>query len=146
MERGKTIMGTAIRPELSEKNKYWIEKHRYYELKHFCLQYPIWKKAYLALDSMSRRPIVWSVLSKTNVHSDPVAKCVEARSFYFERMGLIEQTAIATEPNLASYILKAVTEGISYDHLKARLEIPCCKDTYYELYRRFFWLLNKTRN
>ena len=39
-------MGTTIRPELSEKNPYWIERHRYYELKHFCLQYPIWKKAY----------------------------------------------------------------------------------------------------
>lgn len=37
-------MGTTIRPELSEKNPYWIERHRYYELKHFCLQYPIWKK------------------------------------------------------------------------------------------------------
>lgn len=36
-------MGTTIRPELSEKNPYWIERHRYYELKHFCLQYPIWK-------------------------------------------------------------------------------------------------------
>ena len=44
-------MGTTLRAELSEKNPYWIEKHRYYELKHFCLQYPIWKKAYSALDS-----------------------------------------------------------------------------------------------
>lgn len=28
-------MSTTIRPELSEKNQYWIDKHRYYELKHF---------------------------------------------------------------------------------------------------------------
>ncbi len=28
-------MGTTLRAELSEKNPYWIEKHRYYELKHF---------------------------------------------------------------------------------------------------------------
>lgn len=35
MERGEALMGTTIRPELSEKNPYWIEKHRYYELKHF---------------------------------------------------------------------------------------------------------------
>lgn len=139
-------MGTTIRPELSENNKYWIEKHRYYELKHFCLQYPIWKKAYLALDGFSKRPLDLAILSKTNVHSDPTAKCAEARSFYFERMGVVEQTAIATDSELSSYILKAVTEGVSYDHLKARLEIPCSRDTYYELYRRFFWLLNKTRN
>lgn len=55
-------MGTTIRPELSEKNPYWIERHRYYELKHFCLQYPIWKKAYAALDGLSRRPSDLEVL------------------------------------------------------------------------------------
>ena len=49
-------MGTTIRPELSEKNPYWIEKHRYYELKHFCLQYPIWRKAYSVLDGYSNPP------------------------------------------------------------------------------------------
>jgi hypothetical protein len=139
-------MGTTIRPELSEKNKYWIEKHRYYELKHFCLQYPIWKKAYLALDGLSKRPIDLVIFSKTNVHSDPTAKCVEAREFYFDRMRMVEQAAITTDAELHNYILKGVTEGVSYDYLKARLEIPCCRDIYYELYRRFFWLLNKARN
>lgn len=49
-------MRNDMRPELSQKNPYWIGKHRYYELKHFCLQYPIWKKARLALDGLSRRP------------------------------------------------------------------------------------------
>ena len=28
-------MSTLIRPELSETNRYWIEKHRYYELKQW---------------------------------------------------------------------------------------------------------------
>lgn len=137
-------MGTKIRPELSENNQYWIEKHRYYELKHFCFQYPIWKKAYLALDGLSKRPIELAI--STNVHSDPTGKCAEARECYLARMNIIEQTAIATDTNLYNYILKGVTEGISYEHLKARLEIPCCKDGYYKLYRRFFWLLNKARN
>lgn len=31
--------------ELSERNPYYISKHRYYELKHFCLQYPEWEEA-----------------------------------------------------------------------------------------------------
>jgi hypothetical protein len=148
MERRKTLMGTIMRPELSEKNRYWIERHRYYELKHFCLQYPKWKKAYAALDSLclGQRPIDFVATSETNTPRDPVGKCVEARSFYFERMSMVEQTAIATDAELSRYILKAVTEGVSYDHLKARLEIPCCKDAYYNLYRRFFWLLNKERH
>jgi len=140
-------MGTTIRPELSDKNKYWIERHRYYELKHFCLQYPIWKKAYVALDGFSKKSSDFIALARTNnTCSDPTAKLVMAKIFYFERMKMIEQTAIATDSELSSYILKAVTEGISYEHLKSRLEIPCCKDNYYQAYRRFFWMLNKARN
>lgn len=57
-----------------------------------------------------------------------------------------ERLAIATDAELSNYILKGVTEGWSYDILKARSNIPCCKDVYYNLYRRFFWLLNKARD
>ena len=49
-------MSTVIRPELSKSSKYWIDRHRYYELKHFCLQYPIWKKAAQLLDALSKSP------------------------------------------------------------------------------------------
>lgn len=138
-------MSTTIRAELSERNKYWIEKHRYYELKHFCLQYPLWRKARAALDSLSKRLNNSVAVSRTNKVSSPVEKCVEARLFYTDRMELLENVANETDEVMAVYILKAVTEGISYDHLKVRMNVPCCKDTYYELYRRFFWLLNKAR-
>lgn len=138
-------MATTIRPELSSKNKYWIERHRYYELKHFCLQYPIWKKIYTSLNSLSKQPSDLSIFSKTGNISDPTAKCAEAREFYLERIELIERIAKETNSALSSYILKAITEGLSYDYLKARLDIPCCKDIYYDLYRRFFWLLDKAR-
>jgi hypothetical protein len=138
-------MSTTIRPELSEKNQYWIEKHRYYELKHFCMQYPLWRRSYNVLDGMSRPSSYDAIFCKNYTHADPVAKHIEAREFYFNRMRMVEQTAIATDKELYRYILKGVTEGISYDFLKARLEIPCCKDTYYDLYRRFFWLLSQER-
>lgn len=42
--------------ELSEKNPYYISKHRYYELKHFCLQYPEWKDALVMLDAWKAKP------------------------------------------------------------------------------------------
>lgn len=137
-------MSTTIRPELSEKNEYWIERHRYYELKHFCLQYPIWKKARAGLDSLSRQSFQITT-SQTNRNNSPVEKCVESRMFYSDRIEMIEKIAKETDESLSVYILKAVTEGISYDCLRAGLDIPCCKDTYYNLYRRFFWLLSKER-
>lgn len=138
-------MATTIRPELSEKNPYWIEKHRYYELKHFCLQYSIWKKAYASLDGFGRRPMELAIFIATGDISDPTAKIGIARAYYSERIRMIERVAEQTDVQLAPYILQGVTEGCSYDILKVRMGIPCCKDTYYELYRRFFWLLNRER-
>lgn len=138
-------MGTTIRPELSQKNPYWLEKHRYYELKHFCLQYPIWRKAYSSLDGLATHPSDPLMFIAANTLSDPTASCAIAKMFYSERLDMVKEVAKETDPILADYILKAVTEGWSYDILKARLEIPCCKDVYYDLYRRFFWLLSKER-
>lgn len=74
---------------------------------------------------------------------DPIGTCVEERSIYYGRMKVIERAAEEADPFLSSYLLKAVTEGYSYDHLKARLEIPCGRDMYYDRYRKFFWLLDQ---
>ncbi len=138
-------MGTTIRPEVSAQNPYWIERHRYYELKHFCLQYPIWKKAYAALDGLSKRPEDLSIFVTHHACSDPTAKCAISKAYYSERMDLVNRIAEKADPELARYILLGVTEGWAYDALKTRFGIPCSKDTYYDRYRRFFWLLNKER-
>nr|DAP52974.1 MAG TPA: hypothetical protein [Caudoviricetes sp.] len=138
-------MATTIRPELSEKNPYWIEKHRYYELKHFCLQYPIWQKQY-SLISNTRSNEAYSLTPIANQSFyDSTGETAVDRTYYSLRIELLEKVAKETDDVIGNYILKGVTEGWSYDILKARLNIPCCKDIYYELYRRFFWLLDKER-
>lgn len=138
-------MSTVIRPEISDKNKYWIEKHRYYELKHFCLQYPIWKREYNSVDSISRPSLYTETFSKNYNISDPVSKCVEVKVFYSTCMEMIQNATKESDETLSKYILKGVTEGYSYDHLKVKLDMPCCKSTYYDLYRKFFWILSKER-
>lgn len=138
-------MATVIRPEISEKNKYYIDKHRYYELKHFCLQYNEWKKAYA---SCNESIIFASSLEKTSsnsIPSDLTAKYAMKRAYYGTRIKLIEQAAKEADDFLYPYILKAVTEGLSYTFLKAKLDIPCGRDMYYDRYRRFFWLLSELR-
>ena len=142
---GRAHMSTLIRPELSVNNRYWIDKHRYYELKHFCMQYPIWRHAY---NSLVDYPGSWPQIvpsCKTNVVNDPVTKHLDERLFYADRMKMVERVAKETDDELSCYILEAITEGISYDLLRVRTGIPCCKDIYYDLYRRFFWLLDKER-
>lgn len=139
-------MSTVIRAAISERNKYWIEAQRYYELKHFCMQYPIWKTLISTLDSLSRQPEELEVLARTNHISDPTARCAEEREYYLKKMRMVEQAANQTDPDIGVYILEGVTEGFSYDKLNARIQIPCCKNIYYDLYRKFFWLLDQIRD
>ena len=117
-----------IRSELSEKNPYWIERHRYHELKQFCLQYPI------------------STFGKAKHISNPTERIGIMKAYYSERMDMIWRAAEKAEPELAQYIVRGVTEGLSYDLIKVKMDIPCCKDVYYSAYRRFFWILNKERD
>lgn len=124
-------MTTIVRAEISQKNKYWISKHRHYELKHFCLQYHEWKRAHSDL----RKAIAPLLL----------AKRVAAQTIYSKNIELIERTAKLADPYLYDYILKGVTEGRSYTYMKTVLGIPCGKDMYYDRYRKFFWLLSETR-
>lgn len=114
-------MATVIRAELSKNNKYWISKHRYYELKHFCLQYPEWQKEH----STTKRELT--------------------KNHCLELITLIEETAREADQYLYDYIIKGVAEGRSYTYLKTVLGIPCGKDMYYDRYRKFFWLLNESR-
>lgn len=138
-------MATVIRPEISEKSKYWIDKHRHYELKHFCLQYPRWKQSYLGLTTLTSSLSRLEGTGSNGSPGDPTAKCAIQKIFYEDRIRMIEDAAKRADDQLYPYILKAVTEGLSYTYLKARLEIPCGRDMYYDRYRRFFWLLNKAR-
>lgn len=134
-----------LKPELSKKNKYWIDKNRYYELKYFCLQYPLWKKAYELLDGIHICSYDLTSFIRSGNPVDPTGHCVDERSVYFDRIRVIEKAALETDPYLASFILKAVTEGHSYNYLSSILEIPCGRDMYYDRYRRFFWLLDQAK-
>lgn len=139
-------MATLIRPEISQKNKYWIDKHRYYELKHYCLQYPLWKTAYNDYSDASLPLSMASGLPTSNLPSDPTAKRAIMKAYYMEKIEMLESVAIKTDLYLHKYILKAVTEGLSYTYLKTKMDIPCGKDMYYDRYRRFFWLLSEARD
>lgn len=137
-------MATLIRAEISEKNRYWISKHRHYELKHFCLQYPTWKKEYAACRAgLLSAPI--EKLPSSNIPGNPTERVALKRAYYQDRIELIEKIAKDADRYLYKYILKAVTEELSYTYLRSKLGIPCGRDMYYDRYRKFFWLLSEAR-
>ena len=137
-------MGTVIRPVISKDNPNYISKHRYYELKHFCLQYPEWKKEYHKLEFMGipNSPYVFSRMSDI---SDPTARLALIKTIYYDWMDTVDAAADLTDKSVCGYLKLAVTEGLTYDKLNARLCVPCSRKEFYELYRRFFYILDKER-
>jgi len=133
-----------VRNEMSAKNKYWISKHRYLELKHFCLQYPEWKKAYNYIEKL---PASTSVVKISDRDQDGyfIETTAMRRIELSRRMEMIEEAAKETDDYLAPFIFKAVTQGVSYTQLHMQDAMACSKDMYYDRYHKFFWLLNQAR-
>ena len=132
------------KPELSPKNPYHLSRHRYYELKHFCFQYKEWKKALALLDGWQSYGDEVGGIVKGNMPSDPTERYAILRTYYSQHIELINDCLAMLEPAIAPYILKGVTEGLSYNQLRAR-GCPCGSEMYYQLYHKFFWLLSKER-
>lgn len=119
-----------IRSEVSKRNKYYICKNRYYELKYHCLQYGDWKHAYNIIFQM------YDVGKDTSKFATDLV-------FYKTKIETLEKAVMDAEPSLYNYILKGVTQGVSYDHLKTKYDIPCGREMYYDRYRKFFYILDK---
>ena len=130
--------------ELSKKNPYYVNVYRYKELIYFCRQYPTWEKAVIGLSNLYAKPAELGMLIQTTQGStNIVERCAITIAFFKTKMEIVEKAAKETDPELYQYLLKGVTQGLSYDKLGY---VPCCRDTYYDRYRKFFYYLNKIQN
>ena len=128
-----------MRSEISTKNKYWIPKHRYLELKNFCLQYPDWK---LALNSITLLKTNCQISPSGNF-SNPTETIALKRDDYLQKISMIDDTAYESDAFLSKWLIKGITGAYSYDYLKYQMNIPASRDTYYDRYRKFFFILDK---
>lgn len=99
------------------KREYELSKHRFYELKHFCLQYPEWKKLYFDADG-------WS--GKGDTTSRDGIKRGDLKTY----IDMLESCARSTDADILRFV---TIEGII---------IP--SEIRYA-YRRFFWELSRKR-
>ena len=128
------------RSRLSEKNPYWIPEHRYYELKHFCLQYPYWQEMYRLYDGFAKKTIT-QYPRHTKFKISPTENAAVEAIYYLNNIEMVERCAKDAADDIWEYLLKGVTQGLGYNYL----HVPCCKDVYYDIYRKFFWKLSHTR-
>ena len=137
--KGELNMTTSIRPAITKKNQWYISKHRYYELKHFCMQYPEWKKKLREADRLRANAMRDRVTGGTT--PDPTADAALERIELSSKIEMIAAAAKQAGEDLWELLLKSVTEDISY----AKLCPPCCQQVWYRMYRKFFWLLDTLR-
>lgn len=120
-----------VRASVSKKNPYWVSKHRFLELYHFSLQYREWVKELKDVNYIPDDP-----------GFDPTGEIASKVARLKTNMELVEQCCRDADTVLHHYIFLGVTEGYSYEHLRASLHIPCGKDYYFTRYRKYFWLLS----
>ena len=102
---------------------YELSRHRFSELKHFCMQYNEWKRRYVSQDEKSLPPPETAI----------------PKTAYLNAIRLIETTASDTNAKLGPYILESVTRDVSIKQLKP----PCDSKTFGFYRHKFFWLLSE---
>ena len=133
-------MGNHEKTELSKKNQHYVSKHRYLELKHFCLQYPEWVEELREIDGMVGRGE--GEIKGDRQASDPTAYAAMRRMILQKNIDLVRRAVQETDSSLFYWLFLAVTEERSYTYLKEIKGIPCSRDTFYRRYREFFWIIS----
>ena len=145
-----------MKQRAAKTGKYTISKHEFYMTMHFALQYPEWKKALRNMSDTSKA-ITYSDMPKGNMSPDPTGDLVEKREKLYDKVLLVERSAKAAVyedimgrmcvPNVREQIyqmlLRGVTEeGVTYNTLRVTGNIPCCRNVYNRMKRRFYFILN----
>ena len=112
------------------KIEYELSKHRFYELKHFCLQYPEWEQLYLQLDG-------WATEIGIN-QGDTTSRDGIRRADLMYKMTLVREVAHDVCGEYESVIFDYVILGE-----KPALRVDQRDFWYY--YRKFFWELSRRR-
>ena len=124
------------------KDKYSISNYRFRELHYFCLQYNEWKEKVRELQE-ALKGIQYSDMPHSNNPGDPTFDIATKCAKYSSKCDVIEKAAKIADPELYSYIIYAVTnKDVTFNNLKARKDIPCERDRFYDRRRKFYFMLD----
>ena len=120
-----------------------MSKHRYLELKHFCLQYFEWEKAVNEITKFPRMDFSENISSPE--FSDMTGNTAIDISYYTSRMDAVKKVCHMADEGIEKWLFLALTKDYTYPYLKSVLDIPCGRDYFYERYRRALWILSDIR-
>ena len=116
---------------------YGISKNRYKELKAFCLQYDEKKsKIKYGISAMQ-----YDGMPKGSGTESQVETRAIENSIYKSDCAMIEEAAIRANPGIWKYILRSVTQGLSYEYVEYDSELGriMVGQTEFYAYRKLFY-------
>lgn len=120
---------------------YGISKHRYNELKAFCLQYEEKKnKIKRGLSGISYERLLGGAGT-----GNPTEQAAMKNAMYQKDCEMIEQAAVAAGSEIYPYIIKSVTENLPYRFIEYDNKlgkIPMGKTEFYARKKLFFHILD----
>ncbi|MCI7097811.1 MAG: hypothetical protein MR966_02645 [Lachnospiraceae bacterium] len=127
--------------------KYGISKYAFRTAYAYCLQYSEWKEELEQERSLISSPQFSEVAAGgCGGSSDRTAEMAVRRAELEKKLQRIESTAreaVGVHSSLYPYLLDYVTtEGATFAWLK-RSGLPCERTLFYEIRRRFYWLMSK---
>lgn len=128
-------MSRASKTELSKQSRYWIPRNRYHELRYFRLQFRDWERRRIELSGLATRQ-----------DREPTESEAIERAHLDDKIKMVTYAAHESAFELERWVLLGVTTGLPYDKINASDPMPCCRDTYYSMYRKFFWILDALRD
>ena len=122
------------------KGAYGLEKHETYMAIHYACMYDKWKRQYNEMDTCIKG-ISYDEKIGTAA-GDPTFTLAERRVELSRKITIIEAAARLTSKKYYDFILKALTaENSSLDYVRLHYDMPCGKNTFYVLRRKFYYLL-----
>lgn len=120
---------------------YGISRHRYEELKAFCLQYEEKKcKINRGISGMN-----YDGMPKGTGSGDALERMAMRNVMYQKDCEMIEQAALKASGDIYQYIIKSVTNDLSYEFIEydEKLgKIPVGKTDFYAIRRKFYYFLD----
>jgi hypothetical protein len=134
-------------------DKYGISKHRYGELKDFCLQYQEWRDE-LQYNTDTVHSKVITDMPICHGTGNPMETLIERRLELENKCEMVEQSLIKAVGDLYNgemeelypRMLKAIiNDNINFAYLDEVCNIPCGCSKYWQIRRYFFFLLSQRR-
>lgn len=126
----------------SKKSKYYLPKESFLTAVHYCKQYPLWVAEIETIAGTVKGISYDKPRVQASSDYDPTEEAAIRLSDVSKKKDLLDQIAVEIGGNLAEWIVYGVCYDVPYYKLQMK-GIPCGKDLYYLLRRRFYYEVSK---